>query len=104
MKPVESIAPRLLSHSEAPPAGRMIEPPGQSAEVNGTIFPLASSRRVPNTLMHCRPVPLYGVPSALTVGRTGLPRASTAVNTRAVEGVGVVVFGTPKRCGFHPSK
>src|SRR5262245_37513902 len=104
MKPVESMAWRLLSQNVAPPGGRIIEPPGQSAAVNGTILPLVSSRRVPNTLKHCNPKPLYGVPLGLTVGATGLPSGSTATNARVVAVVGVAVFATPKRCGFHPSK
>src|SRR5438045_2499387 len=97
------MAGRLLSQKVAP-AGKMIDPPGQSAAVNGTIFPVVSSRLAPNTLKHWRPSPLYGDPLALTAGATGLPNASTAVNTRVVAVVGVVVFATPYRCGFHPSK
>src|SRR5262249_33877636 len=104
MKPVESIACRLLSQNVAPPGGEMAVPPGQSAAVNGTMFPEVSSRRVPKILTHWRPVPEYGVPSALIVGRTGLPSGSTAVKTRVVRVVGVTVFGTPYLCGFQPSK
>src|SRR5262245_45563677 len=99
------MAGRFESHAAAPPAGRRMAPPGQSPEVNGTILPLLSSRRVPNTLKHCSPAPVYAPPPALSSGGVGLPNASTASKTRVTEDVGAVVFWPfVKRWGFQPSK
>src|SRR5438477_590375 len=76
---VESNACLLPSQKVPPPEGRMIVPPGQSEAVNGTRLPLVSRRRVPKTLTHCRPAPVYAPPLGLYRGATGLPSASTAV-------------------------
>src|SRR5215471_1349436 len=95
MYPVVSKAVRLVSHVVAVPEGNIAVPPGQSFCVKGTMAPLVSNRRAPNTLKHIRPAPEYGVPLAFTAGATGFPRTSTAVYTRAVDEVGVAVFATP---------
>src|SRR5262245_195018 len=94
MYPVGSAAGRLASHN--PDGLRIAVPPGQSVGVNG----VPSNFTFPNTLKQRRP-PVYGEPSGLVRGPTGLPAKSTDAMIGSA-GLGLVTVSALP--GFQPSK